>query len=118
MIKTAGGTNITPSEVEAALTARADVLEAYVVAISDEDEATMVGAAVVARTGASLDGEELRVALRNNLSAYKIPKYIWVASKHELPFTDTGKIQKNALAEQLTRRYLARKEAHHDHTTV
>jgi acyl-CoA synthetase (AMP-forming)/AMP-acid ligase II len=118
MIKTAGGTNITPSEVEAALTACADVLEAYVVAISDEDEATTVGAAVVARTGASLDGEELRVALRNNLSAYKIPKYIWVASKHELPFTDTGKIQKNALAEQLTQRYLQRKEAHHDRTTV
>jgi acyl-CoA synthetase (AMP-forming)/AMP-acid ligase II len=50
-----------------------------------------------------LDGEVLRKQLRSELSAYKVPKYIWVAEKAELPFTDTGKIHKVALAEQLSR---------------
>ncbi len=118
MIKTGGGTNVTPAEVEAALTACAGVLEAYVVGISDGDGSTIVGAAVVGRTGAALDGEAVRAAVRKNLSAYKIPKYVWVADKQELPFTDTGKIQKKTLADQLTQRYVQRKEAHHDRTTV
>jgi acyl-CoA synthetase (AMP-forming)/AMP-acid ligase II len=103
MIKTGGGTNVTPAEVEAALTACDGVLEAYVVGAADGNNGAVVAAAVVARRDSVLDGEVLRKQLRSELSAYKVPKYIWVAEKAELPFTDTGKIHKITLAEQLSR---------------
>lgn len=108
MIKTGSGTNVTPAEVEAALCACDGVLEAYVVGADDGEGGTIVGAAIVARNGCSLDGDELRTRLRTNLSAYKVPKCIWLADKHTLPFTDTGKIHKALLASQLSQRYLQR----------
>ncbi|WP_319435668.1 class I adenylate-forming enzyme family protein [Mycobacterium sp. RTGN5] len=103
MIKTGGGTNVTPTEVEAALTAYEGVLEAYVVGATDGEHGAVVAAAVVARRDSVLDGEGLRTRLRGDLAAYKVPKYIWVADKQDLPFTDSGKIHKTALADQLTR---------------
>ena len=49
-----------------------------------------------------LDGEALRGQLREQISAYKVPKFIWVTDKGQLPFTATGKIKKADLAEQLS----------------
>ena len=102
LIKTGGGTNVTPSEVEVALAACDGVLEAYVVAAEDAERGTVVAAAVVPRAAALLDGEALRKELRGRLSAYKVPKFVWVATKQELPFTATGKIRKSELAELLS----------------
>ncbi|OBK27917.1 acyl-CoA synthetase [Mycobacterium asiaticum] len=102
MIKTAGGANVTPGEVELALVDCDGVLEAYVVGAESGDDATVVAAAVVPRGGSTLDGESLRVQLRARLSAYKVPKFIWVTAKQDLPFTATGKIKKPELARQLS----------------
>jgi acyl-CoA synthetase (AMP-forming)/AMP-acid ligase II len=102
LIKTGGGTNVTPSEVERALTECDGVLEAYVVGADDAENGTVVAAAVVPRGDAELDGELLRTQLRARLSAYKVPKYIWVTDKDALPFTATGKVKKSDLAKQLT----------------
>lgn len=102
LIKTSGGTNVTPSEVELALTDCDGVLEAYVVGVDDGDNGTVVAAAVVPRGDAAVDGEELRMRVRSRLSAYKVPKFIWVTPKHDLPFTATGKVKKSDLAAQLT----------------
>ncbi|BCQ08010.1 AMP-binding protein [Mycobacterium heckeshornense] len=102
LIKTSSGTNVTPSEVESALRSCDGVLEAYVVGTENTRGATIVAAAVVTKSGSNLDGESLRETLRDRLSAYKIPKYIWVADKGELPFTGTGKIIKDSLANQLS----------------
>ncbi|ORW01252.1 class I adenylate-forming enzyme family protein [Mycobacterium kyorinense] len=104
MIKTAGGTNVTPAEVESALTACEGILEAYVVGASDGDNGTVVAAAVVPKAGCNIDADALRAQLRLGLSAYKVPKHIWVAPKAELPFTDTGKVKKAALVELLEQR--------------
>ena len=49
-----------------------------------------------------LDGEALRGSCEARLSAYKVPKFIWVTDKAQLPFTATGKIKKSDLAEQLS----------------
>lgn len=103
LIKTGGGTNVTPGEVELALAECVGVLEAYVVGVEDGDRGTVVAAAVVPRGGSMLDGEALRSALRARLSAYKVPKFIWVAAKQDLPFTATGKVKKSELAQQLNR---------------
>lgn len=102
LIKTGGGTNVTPAEVELALSNCDGVLEAYVVGAQDRDHGTVVAAAVVPRGAATLDGEALRAAVREQLSAYKVPKFIWVTDKGQLPFTATGKIKKTDLADQLS----------------
>lgn len=102
LIKTGGGTNVTPSEVELALTACDGVLEAYVVGAEDGASGTIVAAAVVPRGDSTLDGDELRAQLRTRLSAYKVPKFIWVTTKDALPFTATGKVKKSDLAVQLS----------------
>ncbi len=105
MIKTPGGANVTPAEVEAALMAYPDVLEAYVTGIPVGDGAgQLVAGAVVARGDAVLDGDELRTRLKGDLSAYKVPKHLWVCTKGELPFLQSGKIKKQELAERLAAR--------------
>ncbi|CAA0136691.1 Long-chain-fatty-acid--CoA ligase [Mycolicibacterium vanbaalenii] len=103
LIKTGGGTNVTPSEVELALSNCDGVLEAYVVGVEDGDNGTVVGAAVVPRGEAALDGDELRKQVRGRLSAYKVPKFIWITAKQDLPFTASGKVKKSDLADQLSR---------------
>ncbi|ORA18736.1 class I adenylate-forming enzyme family protein [Mycobacterium asiaticum] len=103
LIKTGGGANVTPGEVELALADCAGVLEAYVVGTEDAANGTVVAAAVVPRGDASLDGEALRSQLRARLSAYKVPKFIWVTAKQDLPFTASGKVKKSELAQQLSR---------------
>jgi acyl-CoA synthetase (AMP-forming)/AMP-acid ligase II len=105
MIKTPGGANVTPAEVEAALMAYPDVLEAYVTGIPADGGGQLVVGAVVPRADAALDGDELRARLKGDLSAYKVPKQLWVCAKSELPFLPSGKIKKQDLAEQLAARF-------------
>lgn len=107
LIKTGGGTNVTPSEVELALAGCDGVLEAYVVGAVDGDRGTVVAAAVVPRGTAVLEPDALRAEVRQRLSAYKVPKFIWVTDKQSLPFTATGKVKKSDLAAQLTERMAA-----------
>jgi acyl-CoA synthetase (AMP-forming)/AMP-acid ligase II len=102
LIKTGGGTNVTPSEVESALTDCDGVLEAYVVGAEDGSNGTIVAAAVVPRGDCELDSEGLRAQVRGRLSAYKVPKFIWITQKDALPFTATGKVRKSDLANQLS----------------
>jgi acyl-CoA synthetase (AMP-forming)/AMP-acid ligase II len=107
LIKTSGGANVTPAEVEAGITAVPDVLEAYVVGVTDPTGTAgtqVVTAAVVPVAGATIDPQLLRSELKESMSAFKIPKVVWVCDKAELPFTDTGKIKKADLAELLARR--------------
>jgi acyl-CoA synthetase (AMP-forming)/AMP-acid ligase II len=98
LIKTGGGTNVTPAEVELALCECEGVLEAYVVGTEDSDHGVIVAAAVVPHGGVPLDAEALRSSLRTKLSAYKVPKLIWVTDKEQLPFTASGKVKKSDLA--------------------
>jgi acyl-CoA synthetase (AMP-forming)/AMP-acid ligase II len=107
LIKTAGGANVTPGEVEAALAAQPEVLEAYVTGVPDPEGTAgtqIVAAAVVPVGGADLDVDALRTNVKATLSAFKVPKVVWVCAKSELPFTDTGKIKKGELAPLLAAR--------------
>jgi acyl-CoA synthetase (AMP-forming)/AMP-acid ligase II len=103
MIKT-GGANVTPSEVEAALEAFPEVEMAHVVGLPDPTRGQDVAAAVVPVSGASLEAEELRTRLRPVLSAYKLPRHLFLLKSDELPLTDTGKIDKRGLAQELAAR--------------
>jgi acyl-CoA synthetase (AMP-forming)/AMP-acid ligase II len=97
MIKTAGA-NVAPRELEVLLEAMPEVSSAYVVGIADEKRGQAVTGAVVLKPGAELDADTCRERLRKDVSAYKVPQEIVFAQKEELPFTDSGKIDKRKLA--------------------
>jgi acyl-CoA synthetase (AMP-forming)/AMP-acid ligase II len=102
-IKTAGA-NVSPREVELAIEAFPEVQSAFVVGLPDPVRGQDVAAAVVLDAGRELGAPELRERLRKELSAYKLPRHVVFAPKAELPFTDSGKIDKRRLAELLARR--------------
>jgi len=103
MIKTAGA-NVTPSEVEKALESFPAVKEAFVVGLPDPVRGQNVAAAIVFNHGHSLSADELRQGLRAELSAYKVPRHFFFCGDDELPFTDSGKIDKRKLKDLLVAR--------------
>ncbi len=100
MIKT-GGANVTPREVEVAIDAQPEVQGSYVVGLPHPDRGQTVVAAVVLNKNEQLASEVLRGRLREELSSYKIPKKIFFFEKENLPFTDSGKIDKRKLSQLL-----------------
>jgi acyl-CoA synthetase (AMP-forming)/AMP-acid ligase II len=103
MIKT-GGANVTPSEVEQALVSYPEVKQAYVVGLPDPQRGEIVAAAVILEQDRAAPAAELRARLAKELSAYKVPRHLFLYETGELPFTDTGKIDKRGLRELLSRR--------------
>ena len=94
-----GGENISPSEVEAVLSAHPSVLEVAVVARPDAVMGEEPVAFVVGRAGAELDPAELLSHARAVLAKFKIPKEIRVVDA--LPHNAVGKILKAPLRELL-----------------
>lgn len=103
MIKT-GGANVTPAEVETVLVSFPEVRAAYVVGVPDSDRGQNVAASVLLEPGAQANPEDLRSRVKAKLSAYKVPRHLFVDEDDALPFTDTGKIDKRRLAELLAKR--------------
>jgi acyl-CoA synthetase (AMP-forming)/AMP-acid ligase II len=103
LIKTAGA-NVTPREVEVVIDAQSEVKAGYVVGVPDPDRGQNVAAAVVLKQGAELDAEALRERLKDELSAYKLPRHVFFYGDGELPFTDSGKIDKRKLVAMLSER--------------
>jgi acyl-CoA synthetase (AMP-forming)/AMP-acid ligase II len=101
MIKT-GGANVTPREVEVAIDAQPEVQCSFVVGVPHPERGQNVAAAIVLNAGAALDEEELRTRLKQEISAYKVPRHFFFCERSELPFTDSGKMQKTQLTEMLT----------------
>ncbi len=93
-----GGENISPFEIEAALSAHPLVVDSVAFAIPDARYGEEVGAAVV------LSGESDEAALRSwcgdRLAPFKIPKQIFVLD--EILRTPTGKLQRARIGQQLT----------------
>jgi acyl-CoA synthetase (AMP-forming)/AMP-acid ligase II len=90
-----GGMNIYPAEIESALEAHPDVIEAAVFGIPSDDWGESVHAVVVKREGSDLDEDALIAHAREHLAGYKAPRSIaWAA---ELPKTGSGKLLKREL---------------------
>ena len=90
-----GGMNIYPAEIEAALEAHVDVLEAAVFGIPSEEWGETVHAVVVRREGGTVDEAGIQAHVRAHLANYKIPRS--VSWSPELPKTGSGKILKRDL---------------------
>ena len=93
-----GGENISSVEIEQALTQHPAVLEAAVVAISDEKWGEVPIAFVTLKDHANASADELIEHLRGRLARFKTPKRVVFGP---LPKTSTGKVQKNVLRERL-----------------
>ena len=71
-----GGEKIFPEEVEAALKAHPDVLDAVVVGIPDERWGQRVAALVQSRPGSSPSLEALDAHCRTKVAGYKVPRFV------------------------------------------
>ena len=92
-----GGENVYPIEVEKTLVAHADVAEAAVLGVDDDQFGQRLAAFVVLRNPVTVD--DLKAHVRENLANYKVPREITVLE--ELPRNSTGKIDRRALNSRL-----------------
>ncbi len=90
-----GGENVFPREVEDLLADHAEIEEAAVVGVDDEEFGQRLKAFVVARNGTGLTPEAVKAYVKENLARYKVPRdVVFVA---ELPRNATGKVLKREL---------------------
>ncbi|HUR79049.1 MAG TPA: class I adenylate-forming enzyme family protein [Acidimicrobiales bacterium] len=100
------GMNITPRDVELALELHPEVVLAFVCGVPVEDNMEKVVAAVALSPGASVTEDELKTFVKDEIASYKVPKHIAVyASQAELPWLDSGKVDRRALAAMLVERF-------------
>jgi acyl-CoA synthetase (AMP-forming)/AMP-acid ligase II len=93
-----GGENVFPREVEDLLADHAEIEEAAVVGVEDEQFGQRLKAFVVPRNGSQLDEEEIKRYVKENLARYKVPRE--VIFLEELPRNATGKVLKRELIAQ------------------
>jgi len=89
-----GGEKISPREIDEALLTHPAVAEAVCFGVPDAKYGEEVAAAVVLRSEAS--EAELAAHCRERLSAFKVPKTIYLVT--QIPRTATGKIQRRVVA--------------------
>ena len=87
-----GGIYVSPFEVEGSLMTHPAVLEAAVIGVADTDELVKPKAFVVLKPGQAASAADLQQHVKNQLAAYKYPR--WIEFVPELPKTATGKIQR------------------------
>jgi acyl-CoA synthetase (AMP-forming)/AMP-acid ligase II len=96
------GMNITPREVEEALEAMDEVAMAFVTGIEHPDRGQDVVAALALRPGERLDEAEARARVKAEIASYKVPRRIAVfGDQSELPWLDSGKVDRRRLAAML-----------------
>jgi len=87
-----GGENISPKEVESVINQIEEVVESSVVGIPDQKWGEKVVAAVVLKSGAHIDPEQIQNFCRQHLHNWKCPKELVFLEK--LPKNTMGKVLK------------------------
>jgi crotonobetaine/carnitine-CoA ligase len=90
------GENLAPGEVEDALVAHPDIVDAAVIAVPAELGEDEVKAFVVVREGVTIEPRAVRAFLLERLAPYKVPRYVEVLTE-DLPRTPTGRAAKHRL---------------------
>jgi acyl-CoA synthetase (AMP-forming)/AMP-acid ligase II len=96
MIKTAGA-NVAPAEVEKAIAKVTGGTVAHVLGLSDPERGQLVAAVVALEEGAEFDEAAVRERLKDEVSAYKIPKRFTAVPRSEIPLRSSGKVDLAAL---------------------
>lgn len=92
-----GGENVYSSEVEDALSSHTAVADCAVIGIPSERWGEQIHAVVVLRSGERVEEGELRAHCKSLIANYKCPVSFEFCDA--LPYTGTGKLQKNVLRE-------------------
>jgi acyl-CoA synthetase (AMP-forming)/AMP-acid ligase II len=90
-----GGENVFPAEVEDLLAGHPAIREVAVIGVEDEAWGQRLKAVVVLHEGASVEEEELKGHVKENLAAFKVPRE--VVFVEALPRNATGKVVKREL---------------------
>jgi long-chain acyl-CoA synthetase len=93
------GENIYPREIEELLYAYPGIIEASVIGVADELRGQVARAYIVMAEGQIFDKKAVKQYLQGNIASYKIPRDFHVVEA--LPKTQTGKILKRVLREQV-----------------
>jgi long-chain acyl-CoA synthetase len=95
----AGGFNVYPANVEAAVYSHPAVAETIVIGVPDAYRGETVKAFVVLRSGASLTLDELQAHLKDRLSPIEMPRQLEI--RKELPKTAVGKLSRLELRREM-----------------
>jgi fatty-acyl-CoA synthase len=96
--------NVSPMEVELALSSLPAVKLAAVLGAPDQILGEIVVACVVPQPGATATEEELRTQLKGKLAGYKIPRHVLFVDEPELEMTATGKVRLEKLRDIVSER--------------
>lgn len=91
------GFNVYPNEIEDVVCSHPDVLEAAAIGVPDEKSGEAVKVFVVS-SNPSLTKEDVKTHCKDNLTGYKLPKYI--EFREDLPKSNVGKILRRELRDQ------------------
>jgi len=91
------GFNVYPNEIEDVIASHPKVLEVGAIGVEDAKSGELVKAVVV-RKDDSLTADELREFCKQELTGYKVPRYVEFVD--ELPKTNVGKILRRELRER------------------
>jgi malonyl-CoA/methylmalonyl-CoA synthetase len=100
-----GGLNVYPKEIEELIDAMPGVVESAVIGLPHPDFGEAVSAVVVRQknaAGAALTEASIIAAIKGELANFKVPKWVYLVD--ELPRNAMGKVQKNILRQQYSRR--------------
>ena len=91
------GFQVWPREVEEVIASHPAVTEVGVIGVPDERQGEAVKAFVVLQPGQALTVEDLRAWCKQQLAAYKVPRYVEFCS--DLPKSTVGKVLRRELRE-------------------
>ena len=92
-----GGENIYSTEVEAALFAHPDVVDAAVIGVPDEKYGEVVKACIVKKEGSNVTETDLISFCKDRIASYKKPQSVDFID--EVPRNASGKVLKKVLRE-------------------
>ena len=92
-----GGENIYSTEVEAALFAHPDVVDAAVIGVPDEKYGEVVKACIVKKEGSNVTEDDLISFCKDRIASYKKPQSVDFID--EVPRNASGKVLKKVLRE-------------------
>jgi fatty-acyl-CoA synthase len=99
IIKT-GGANVSPREIDAAVTAYPGVKLSRTVGVPHESLGEMVVTCIVPHEGAVLEEKAIREYLKERLASYKVPRRVLFLREDELSMTGSDKVRSTALVQR------------------